>query len=741
MKKIVFFTTVVLFLSQGFSQKLIPYREGSIWGYCNNEKKIIISLKYEYCEPFKYGYAKVKYDNDYGVIDTLGNEIIPCAFYDINIISDKAVLVQEPGKSSLRNMKNEIIHPCCDITYKEGLIKISTYENNILMYGFMDAEGHEVIPCTLQSASYFSDGLAAVQISQRYGNYGYIDKTGKLVIPEIFSTAKDFNNGYASVKLNFHNAIIDKTGKTITCPVNFDSVETFSEGLFIIKNSNSTYSAINEKGELIIPSGTYGYISEFKNGLAIYSRKNEKNSTYYGLINPKGVEITPPVYNLIWWDDKSGNYLTLTNTVGTIINSQGIEVFKGNYVSTGFINGLALVKINDYYTYVNEKGIAFYKDNYAIVYKIIEDYVTVFNEGRAFVGESQGNYMAKCQMIDTNLKYVKMGIFFYGGTISDGLMFYNGIARVSCNKSVYSKIGFIDKEGNYIVSCDYAPMSPSYFYENNYAPVALELQGKFGLINSKGELVVPLKYDRIQIYKNVIAVYFEDINKWGLINDKDSMIVKPTFNYIDVYTEYQDYMPAKSSETMKWGYVNRKGVWVIKPIYDYAYSFSKNGKAVVEIGKKFGLINKTGAYIYPCQYDKLRDFANGLIYLEKNGKYAIVDAKGVYLRNYKDSATFDFVGLSNKLIYDGKSKVYNEKMVVAFIMPDNFTPGNEKYTNGYLKIKAVKPDKNDKYPVAVIDTKGNFIINPYEFDDIKLNSEKYLPVRKGKKWGYIKILN
>lgn len=178
-------------------------------------------------------------------------------------------------------------------------------------------------------------------------------------------------------------------------------------------------------------------------------------------------------------------------------------------MSTGFINGLALVKINEDYTYVNEKGNIFCKDNYAIVYKIIEDYVTVFNEGRAFVGESQGNYMAKCQMIDTNLKYVKMGIFFYGGTVSDGLMFYNGIARVSCDKSVYSRVGFINKEGNYIIPCNYAPMAPSYFYENNYAAVALEMQGKFGLINTKGELVVPMKYDRIQIYKNVIAVYLD----------------------------------------------------------------------------------------------------------------------------------------------------------------------------------------------------------------------------------------
>lgn len=740
MKKIIFFTLVFLIFSQGFSQTLIPYREGSLWGYCNNEKKIIIDLKYKDCQPFRYGYAKVKNDSGYGVIDTLGNEVIPCTFYDINIISDKAVLVQEPGKSSLRNMKNEIIHSCSDIKYKEGLIKISTYENNILLYGFMDAEGHEVIPCTLQSASYFSDGLAAVQISQRYGNYGYIDKTGKLVIPEIFGTANDFKNGYASVKLNYHHAIIDKTGKTIACPVNFDSVETFSEGLFIIKNTNSTYSAINEKGEWIIPSGTYGSISEFRNGIAMYTRKNEKGSSRFGLINSKGVEITPPVYNVMWWDDRSEHYLTLTDKVGTIINPQGIEVYKGNQVSTGFINGLALVKINEDYTYVNEKGNIFCKDNYAIVYKIIEDYVTVFNEGRAFVGESQGNYMAKCQMIDTNLKYVKMGIFFYGGTVSDGLMFYNGIARVSCDKSVYSRVGFINKEGNYIIPCNYAPMAPSYFYENNYAAVALEMQGKFGLINTKGELVVPMKYDRIQIYKNVIAVYFKDIDKWGLINDKDSMIGKPIFNYINLNTEYQDFMPAQSSETMKWGYINRKGVWVINPIYDDAYYFSNNGKAMVKIGKKYGLINKAGTYIYPCQYDKLRNFVNGLIYLQKNGKYAIVDAKGVYLRNFKDSAIFDFVGLSDKLIYDGKSKVYNEKMILAFTMPENFAPGNEKYTNGYLKIKAIKQDKNNKYPVAVIDTKGNMIIKPYEFDDIKLDSEKYLPVRKGTKWGYIILL-
>ena len=60
--------------------ELIPYRNGDKWGYCNFEKQILVSCKYDYVELFKDEMAKVKLNGKFGFIDKAGKEIIPCKY-------------------------------------------------------------------------------------------------------------------------------------------------------------------------------------------------------------------------------------------------------------------------------------------------------------------------------------------------------------------------------------------------------------------------------------------------------------------------------------------------------------------------------------------------------------------------------------------------------------------------------------------------------------------------------------
>jgi hypothetical protein len=63
-------------------------------------------------------------------------------------------------------------------------------------WGYIDKTGALVIQPQFDSASGFSDGLAAVQQGQKWG---YIDKTGAPVIQYQFSGANDFSDGLAAV--------------------------------------------------------------------------------------------------------------------------------------------------------------------------------------------------------------------------------------------------------------------------------------------------------------------------------------------------------------------------------------------------------------------------------------------------------------------------------------------------------------------------------------------------------------
>ena len=73
--------------------------------------------------------------------------------------------------------------------------------------------GEFIIAAKYDLAFPFSDGLACINIDDKYG---YIDKTGKVVIDRIYESAWPFKSGEALVKLDGEWIYIDINGKLIT---------------------------------------------------------------------------------------------------------------------------------------------------------------------------------------------------------------------------------------------------------------------------------------------------------------------------------------------------------------------------------------------------------------------------------------------------------------------------------------------------------------------------------------------
>lgn len=67
------------------------------------------------------------------------------------------------------------------------------------------------------------------------------------------------------------------------------------------------------------------------------------------------------------------------------------------------------------------------------------------------------------------------------------------------------------------------------------------------------------------------------------------------------------------------------------------YSFLspfQDGLAAVEVGRKWGVIDKTGKQVVPCRYDNLDNFSEGLAVVRVGKKWRFVDKYG--------TSTFDF---------------------------------------------------------------------------------------------------
>lgn len=148
----------------------------------------------------------------------------------------------------------------------EGLAVAQDLETGL--WGYIDVEGNEKIPCQFHQAKDFHEGLAAVRCDARWG---YVDKTGELKILCQYFDARDFSEGLAAVQTSYGWGYIDKNeNQKITCK--YESAYDFSDGLAVIKPISAYYAAIDQKGEIIVPYCSL--LENYSEGLALASSPN-----------------------------------------------------------------------------------------------------------------------------------------------------------------------------------------------------------------------------------------------------------------------------------------------------------------------------------------------------------------------------------------------------------------------------------------------------------------------------------
>ena len=77
-------------------------------------------------------------------------------------------------------------------------------------WGYVDAQGREVVPPQFQAARRFSENVAAVQLD---GEWGYVDRTGTWVIERKFDEAGEFADGRAAVRRGARRGHVNRRGE------------------------------------------------------------------------------------------------------------------------------------------------------------------------------------------------------------------------------------------------------------------------------------------------------------------------------------------------------------------------------------------------------------------------------------------------------------------------------------------------------------------------------------------------
>ena len=135
--------------------------------------------------------------------------------------------------------------------FSEGRAFVRTEDHNwvyINMQG--DAVGSENTPDLREiEESAFSGGLALVKNHE--GIFGFIDRSGEPVIAPQFSAAKAFTDGYAAVKISDRWGYIDQTKAFVINP-KFIEAGHFREGLAPVRENTNTWGYVDLQGEMVI---------------------------------------------------------------------------------------------------------------------------------------------------------------------------------------------------------------------------------------------------------------------------------------------------------------------------------------------------------------------------------------------------------------------------------------------------------------------------------------------------------
>lgn len=323
--------------------------------------------------------------------------------------------------------------------------------------------------------------------------------------------------------------------------------------------------------------------------------------------------------------------------------------------------------------------------------------------------------------------------------------------------------GVINKKGETIVPFEYHNMLYCGLYDNNYIIVHKHL--KRGVINLKNEIVIPIKYDHIFQYgPNIFRVKVG--KKYGLINDKDETVVPINYDSID-RMGYNNGIYRLRLEN-KFGLINVNGKNT-GLIYDYIV---RTGDKLirVQLDDKWGFVNQNFEEVIPIIYERAWDFEDSFALVKEDGEwyflfYMSEEEKQERKKEMKEHSwpykltNKIFNSFNNYAKTPVKEQVKNRSLLGENLSHFVRTKKGALYVDDYIptrKESALIPieidevthfdenghaevRKDSKYGIINID--GEFVI-PCIYDELRrLKNIQYAVVRIKDKWGAVDLQN
>lgn len=486
---------------QIFRQEAVLVCHECEWGYIDTTAKVVVSPQYTFAHDMVNEVGIVQCDQKWGLMENTGKELVACEYDGVQFLENTdnkiiKVYVEEPKYGLIDTLGQLRVNATYDELgqFSEGRLAVKRND----LWGFVNADGLEVIPCRFQEVQNFSNGRAAAKLGNKWGfvdrqgdvvidfkyrragsfkdelawvytknKVGYINPEEQFIVPATFDRAYDYQHGVARVVVDGKYGLIDRQGNYILRPSRYTKIDAFNQfGVAKARfgNKRIRYGLINRKGQKIT-NLDYLQISDFSEGLA-----KVKYRANYGFIDARGKLAIPCEYSKLSdfsyglaaaYKNGQCGYIAATGDVQIPFEFSRCQDFEGNraVVYQG-MRKAGLIDLSG--QIILEPGV---------------DRLLRFREGRGLVRDNKLRFY-----------YITEKSDLYNGYYQKAREFQHGVAVVQINE----RWGIINRKGIEVIPPKYGRID---HFENGYAKVRIE--GFSGLINLKGELIVEPDYEFI----------------------------------------------------------------------------------------------------------------------------------------------------------------------------------------------------------------------------------------------------
>ena len=469
-----------------YEKSVLKYEQDGKFGLVNFEGKKITKPIYEEIEglPYKEGELLVKKDGKYGVINIKGNNLIEIKYDKISV----------DGYYTPEN------------NYKYAGYIISNTTNEGYRYGYINYDGKILLEPEYNELSRvigITDDENAYILCAKNGQYGIMKNEEQLIPNEYQSIEYDEGNKLFTIEKSKKFGIANLEGSIIV-PTEYSQIDI--TGIYLY--------AKNEQGVTVY--NTSGTQANIDTNVAILNTSNEKykiridntNGTKYGVINEEGEQVIEEKYNYIEY--LFDNLFIVSNEqakLGVIDDDDNIKI-EINNDSLQKIEGTNIIQAS-----VKQEGITklYSKDmtelcnlkNAKVV--VNNNYIKISNDEETKYFDKQGKELKNTEVYPNNNLFAK---------------------------KENEKWGFSDKSGNTVVEAKYDKVTEF----NEYGFAGVKLEGKWGVVNSKGEEILAPTYtlnEEIEPYfigtyyrvqYGFGEYYYTDLNNGEIVNTENDII-------------------------------------------------------------------------------------------------------------------------------------------------------------------------------------------------------------------------